>query len=515
MRFFWILAAFVLLPASAQAEWLEASSPHFVVYADDTERDIRRFSEQLERYHDAMAVITGTENPPPSPSNRLTVFVVRNQREVRRLFGEGGRYVGGFYIPRAGSSVAIVPKIDVSTGQLDQSMKILLHEYAHHFLISNSSYPTPRWLGEGSAEFFAAARFPADGGLALGLPAADRYTELAFADEVKVEELLDPDIYEKRRRSGYDSFYGKSWALFHYLTMESERRGQIRQYIERMSAGQSSRDAALETFGSFAALERDLRAYLRRPRLMTMVFQPQQLATGTIEVRRLRAGEAEIMPLRVRSRRGVTREQAIELVDEVRAVAARHPQDQLVLAALAEAEYDAGHDAAAVTAADAALAIDPAQVDAYVQKGFAMFRQAAEADDREAAFKAAAEPFLALNRREPDHPLALAFYFRSFGEGGRMPTENAVLALERALELAPFDLGLRMNVASQQILDGRLALARSNLLPVAYSPHANPMAEAARTVVERLDTEAPGEPEELLRLLSGPPAAEGTAEAAE
>jgi len=500
-----ILALALLLPATARAEWLEASSPHFVVYADDSERDIRRFSEQLERYHEAMAVITTTDAPPPSPSNRVTVFVVKNQREVARLFGEGGRNIGGFYIPRAGASVAIVPRVQVSSGDVDQSMTILLHEYAHHFLISNSSYPAPRWLGEGMAEFFAAARFSEDGSVTVGLPAVNRYMDIAYADEVEVEELLDPDVYEKRRRQRYDSFYGKSWALYHFLTMERERRGQVGQYIQLMGSGKTSREAALEAFGAFADLDKDIDSYLRRRQLVSPVFRPEQLVTGAIAVRRLGEGEAEMMPVRVRSRRGVDAEEAAELVVQAREIAARHPGEAPVLAALAEAEFDAGNDAEAIAAADAALALDPAQVNAYVQKGYALFRRAAETEDSEAAYKEAVAPFLALNKLENDHPLALVYYYRGFVERGRDPSETAVLALERAADLAPFDLGLRLNLASQQISDGQFDRARSNLVPVAYSPHDNPMAEGARAVIERIDAGTQGDPEELLALLAPPP----------
>src|SRR5687768_18162969 len=106
----WVIALAALLAAdAARADWLEASSPHFVVYADDSERDIRRFSEQLERYHAGMARVTGRTLPPPSPSNRVTVFVVKSEREMRRL--SGNRMIAGFYIPRAGGSVAFVPRI--------------------------------------------------------------------------------------------------------------------------------------------------------------------------------------------------------------------------------------------------------------------------------------------------------------------------------------------------------------------------------------------------------------------
>ncbi|OYX16815.1 MAG: hypothetical protein B7Z07_01895 [Sphingomonadales bacterium 32-67-7] len=63
-----------------------------------------------------------------------------------------------------------------------------------------------------------------------------------------------------------------------------------------------------------------------------------------------------------------------------------------------------------------------------------------------AAFDEAVKPFIALNRLEPDHPLPLVYYFRSFVQAGRTPNPTAVRGLERAAELAPFDLGLRFNL---------------------------------------------------------------------
>lgn len=500
----WIAAlALLTAPVAGQAEWREASSPHFVVYADDTERHIRQFSEQLERYHNAMQVITQAELPVPSPSNRVTVFVVEDVREVQRL--AGSRNVGGFYIPRAGGSVAFVPQVQgQSRGgrEVNWTMGVLLHEYAHHFLLSNSEFPVPRWLGEGSAEFFAAARFEPDGGLAIGLPATDNYLEIAFALDIDVDELLDPDLYEKNGRAGYDSFYGKSWALYHYLTFEPERRGQLGAYLRAMSAGKSSRDAAVEAFGDIAKLNRDLDQYLRRRRILSMVFQPSQLQSGHIDVRLLSEREAAILPVKIRSRRGVDEKEAAELVTEAREIAARYPRDAAVLSALAEAEYDFDHDAEAIAAADAALAIDPSQVNAYVQKGYALFRQAADAQDKTAAYRAAVAPFVALNKIENDHPLPLFYYYRSFVERGLRPSNQAVLGLQRAVELAPFDEGLRMTLAMHQIQTGEFAAARANLVPIAYNPHGtgNEM-DPVRHVIERIDAEGDPTADELMALL--------------
>ncbi|KMS52771.1 hypothetical protein V474_24840 [Novosphingobium barchaimii LL02] len=476
-----------LWPGLAQAAWLEASSEHFVIYADDNERDITRFSQQLERYHAGMALLLASKSTVPSPSNRVTVYVVRNKREVQELHGGDNKFLGGFYVPRAGGSLAIVPKVDSGNGAVTMSMVVLLHEYAHHFLISSNSMPMPRWFSEGAAEFFASAKFEPDGAVWLGRPAQHRAGELYFAKDVKAADLLDPAEYDKSKHTTYDAFYGKSWLLYHYLTFDVARRGQLGRYIALLQDGKAQRDAALEAFGDIDTLEKDLDKYLSKNRMSALKLTADKVPIGAISLRVLPAGESAMMPVRIRSKRGISREEAPALLVEARAVAARYPGDSAVLSALAESEYDAGNDKEAIAAADAALALDPKQVNAYVQKGLALFRIASEADDSAAAYKAARAPFIALNRIENDHPLPLMYFYRSFVEQGEKPPTLALDALIRAMQLAPFDLGLRMNLGQALILLGRRDDARIVLLPVAYSPHGGGMSDFARKMVERMD----------------------------
>jgi tetratricopeptide (TPR) repeat protein len=495
-----------MLPAGgARAEWLEASSPNFVVYADDSERDVRRYSEQLELYHQAMEVMTGNDLPEPSPSNRVTVYVVKNEKQVQELYGGGSRYLSGFYVARASGSLAIIPKPDARDPRT--AITVLLHEYAHHFLISNSRMPMPRWVGEGAAELFAAAEFANDGGIKIGLAAEHRANELMYAKDVKVAQLLDPEAYANGARKGYDAFYGKSWLLYHYLTLGGGRPGQLVKYLDLIGRGKSSPEAGSEAFGDLGILERDIDNYLQKNRFPFKEYSASAFDVGQVAVRRLSPGEAAVMPLRIRSKLGVSREQALELLPQVRKVAEAFPRDPVVLAALAEAEFDAGNDAEAITAADAALALDPDRVNAYVQKGYALFRQAEEADDREAALRAAVAPFVALNRIENDHPLPLIYYYRSFAMRGARPPELALDGLEYAALLAPFDLGLRSELAASQLLAGDTAAARGNLLPLAFNPHGGPLADAARGVIERID-EGEGDGRALVAALYAAPEAE-------
>lgn len=483
-----VLAA--MWPGLGHAAWREASSDHFVIYADDTERDITRFAQQLERYHAGMALALGSKAAAPSPSNRVTVYVVRSDREVRALHGGDNKYLNGFYIPRAGGSLAIVPAVNSGNGDITLSMVTLLHEYAHHFLISNNAMAMPRWFSEGAAEFFASARFEADGRLWLGRPAQHRAGELFYAKDVKAADLLDPTDYDKRKHSSYDAFYGKSWLLYHYLTFGKEREGQFDRYIALLRQGLGQREAALQAFGDFAVLERDLDRYLRSPRMLALELTPDRLRIGAVTLRTLSAGEAAMMPVTIRSERGVSQDEAKAQLIEARAIAANYPADPAVLSRLAECEYDAGNDKEAIAAADAALKIDPAQLNAYTQKGYALFRLAGETDDPEVAYKTARAPFIALNRIENDHPIPLLYFYRSFLAEGKAPSPLALHGLIRAVEVAPFDKGLRIELGWALIRLGRHDEARNVLSPVATDPHGGGTSRLARRMIDRMDKDA-------------------------
>jgi tetratricopeptide (TPR) repeat protein len=315
-----------------------------------------------------------------------------------------------------------------------------------------------------------------------------RAGELFYAKDVTAAMLLDPDGYAKAhgKDNRYDAYYGKSWLLYHYLFFKAERSGQMSAYLKLIGQGTNPKEAASKAFGDFNQLEKELDAYLRVSKMSMLKLPGKVLMVSPVTVRELSAGEAAIMPVRIRSRRGVNRAQAAELLKDARAIAARYPTDGAVLTALAEAEYDADHDAEAIAAADAAIAQDPKQTNAYVQKGFALFRKAGAADDKKAAFRAAMAPFTALNKLENDHPLPLIYFYLSFTQRGATPDELAVSALTRASELAPFDLGLRGMKALQAIHDKKIEQAILDLAPLAYNPHGGEQAERMRALMDQL-----------------------------
>jgi tetratricopeptide (TPR) repeat protein len=485
-------ALFLLSSGPARADWVETSSDHFVIYGDQAAEVVRSFAERLELFHAAMSKLLQSQQAKPSPSNRVTIFSVETEAQVREIVGDGNAFLAGYYDSRAGGSYALVPRLkSASKIQRDlASETILYHEYSHHFMAGMTSRSFPRWFVEGFAEFYAGVRFKQDGTVLLGTPANHRAYELAYSREVPIRTLLEFDGGRSQPSKTYDSFYGQSWALFHYMFFEPARAGQLKKYQTLLATGDTALEAAEGAFGDLDQLDRDIERYIRRSRLGAFGIKRSDLVIGPISVRTLRPGEAAMMPTFIRSKRGVTREQALALVPDARKVAERYPQDPAVQAALAEAEFDAGNDDAAIAAADRALALEPNRVNAYIQKGYALRHKIEEGKLPKASWKDVRSQFVKANKLENDHPVPLINFYLSFIDQGQEPSKVAVQGLEWSMVLAPFDPTLRWLVAQQMIHDERWAEAARTLAPLAYSPHPGEHTDQALQLLKEVEAKA-------------------------
>lgn len=480
---FWL--AVLLTAAPAMAEWHQASSAHFVVYADDDGDDVRDYAQRLERFDRAVRLMRGIPDDPVSPANRVTVYMVRNMDSIRRL--SGSRSVAGFYIPRASGSVAFVPRRTGTGPNALSADAVLLHEYTHHLMLTHYAHTAlPAWLVEGYAEFHATAKLNDDGSVQLGAPPLYRAWGLLTGNPLPVDRMLANEM-RPRRMEEQDALYGRGWLLTHLLTFKPGRSEQLGQYIQRINAGETPR-AASAAFGDLNVLQRELNDYLNQRRILSLTLQPAQLAIGAVTVTPLSPGMAATMEARIRSTRGVNRETAPAVLLMAQRAAAPFPNDAGAQRTLAEAEFDVGNFEAAAAAADRAIAADPRLVDALIYRGMAAMAIARQAETDDAAtWTAVRRWFLNANRIEPDHPMPLQLFFQSFIEQGITPTENAQMALLRAQELAPHDMGLKMQAARVALQRDQVDRARSLLRPVAYQPHNGGMAAFATRVLAVLD----------------------------
>jgi len=473
MRLRWL--GFVLLLVTSSpglAAWHEAKSKHFVIYSEQSPEELHEYAIKLEKFDRAVRQVRRMQDPPLGLANRLTVYVLRDAEAVARMAGASGSGIAGFYSPRASGSIAFVfrtkPKGPNAKAELTPDI-VFFHEYLHHLMLGDTSAALPHWIVEGFAEFFSTASFEQDGSIVLGSPANHRAYGLFYFDDLSLQEMLGSS-YQRLTDTERETVYGRGWLLTHYLNFEPTREGQLARYLGGIQRGEKALDSARAAFGDLKQLNRELNKYLRSKTLRVVKIAPAALAIDSISVRTMSAAETAMMPVRMRSDRGVNKRSAATIASDARRIAARFPNDPFVQATLAEAEHDAGNYVAAIAAADRALAADPAYVSALVYEGRARMRLALS-EPAKADWKAIRGWFTKANRIDTENPEPLLLFYETFAAAGSRPTANAVAGLLYAQLLVPQDGTLRMLAVRQLLTDNRLAEAKVALTPLAYNPH--------------------------------------------
>ena len=477
----WLLAASIAggLAAPARADWHEARSKHFIIYADQRPETLRTFAERLERFDQTVRHVRHMADPPLTDSERLTVYALRSEEAVERLIGRSG--ARGMYNARASGSIAFVPRRAGSSDKFDlDAEQIFFHEYAHHLQLQNVTAALPAWVVEGFAEFFASTQIKKDGSVLIGAPPLYRAYGLLNFSGLSLEQMLG-GTYERLDGMQADLLYGRGWLLMHYLAFERSRQGQLDRYIEAIQRGTSATDAAKAAFGDLKQLDRELNRYVNRS-LTGILVNAQNLTVGPIEMRQLGVCEAAMMDVHIRSRRGVNDRTAAAVAADARKRAAPCPSDPFAQASLAEAEFDARNYDAAEAAADRALKARPSFLNALIYKGRARMERARN-DPAKADWQDVRSWFLRANKASTENAEPLMLFYQSYVLAGQRPTRNAVDALLYAVQLAPQDDELRLNAARQLLSDRQVADAKTMFAPLAFKPHASPEQRAANLKV--------------------------------
>lgn len=480
-----VAVALAAASQSAWAGWTEARSKHFVIYSEQHPKQLRQYAEDLERFDQAVRFLRGMEDPELTESGRLTVYVLPSQAAVASLVGAPGSGVAGMYIGRASGARAFVHR-ERDTGNFNalQAQTVFFHEYLHHLMLQELDVAVPAWVVEGAAELYATASINKDGSVTVGRAAQHRAHGLFGADSLPVQDMVGARL-QKMSDMQMEQLYGRGWLLTHMLTFEPSRKGQLSRYVMGIQNGMTALDSARSAFGDLKVLSKDLNRYLEQRKMLSLTLAANRFKVAPVALRPLSPAESAVLPVVMRSERGVGKKTAPKVLVDARKVAARFPGDPVVLAALAEAETDAGNHAASVAAADQALALRPSYAKPMIMKARALLASA-EAEPAKADWRAIRALIGRANRLDPDHAEPLMLFYRSYLEQGVEPTRNAVEGLLYAQRIVPQDGGLRMLAVRQLIADKKLAEARALFGPIANNPHAGKYRERLQQVQQAL-----------------------------
>lgn len=484
-----ILAALAALATPAQAKWLRADTDNFIIYSESSERSLRSFAENLQRFDATLRL--RLKVPAGKEPNRLTIYLVPRAADAGRLAsGKSGSSIAGFYSADLDGSFAVSHREVIEFKGASSSQQTLFHEYTHHFMKRYFSAAFPAWFIEGFAEFYSTTDFTGKGQYQVGRPAYFRAHGLVNMPRIPVEKLLLQQPREMRSSGQMDVYYGRAWLLTHMLYYDPDRAGQLTTYIDAINRGEEGEKAAVAAFGDLAALDRDLQRYLGRS-LTYMTSAAPIPVPGTITVTPLPHAEDALVQWRLERRSARDGERLAEVRDGLKALTAEYGDSANVWYELARAEWDLGDEkrevATARAAVDKALAIEPKHVRANILLGEMMIHDLGKKDDPSVEdWAAARKPIILANRTDPDDPVPLYAYYNSFLRQGITPPKIAVTGLERAFALGPESGGARIAYAFALARGGDFDRATRLAKVVAFDPHDSGQGEQILAQIETM-----------------------------
>lgn len=485
MRFILFGLALVLNANTAHAVWRKAVSDHFIVYSEANESKLRKEVIGLERFDHLLRARTGVADM--FVQNKLTVFFVRDVGTVKDVYRGKNTEVAGYYRPTLDGAMAVVPRVTGGYGKLSlQPKTILFHEYAHHLMFQyffSAAYPA--WYVEGFAEFMSMTDFHDDGQADLGLVPYYRGHALLLGKKIPIERLLTASVSELESSEG-EEFYGRAWALYHYLTFSTSRAPELNTYLDAVAQGEDLLAAASKAFGDLTKLDQQLDHYIKG-RISYVSIGTLIPAARTLTVSTLSKAESAAMLLRIAMAGEDTRAEGETTALALRKIAARYPDDGEVATLLAEAEHDAGHWQASSDAADTALRINSTSARAMLWKGRAIMALLDDqGKDDPARWGDARSWLIKANNTDTEYAAPLVSYYQWYRMQDKEPPAIAIAGLSKALALVPQASELRIEYALALATQKQFRKAINVLQVIANNPHGDGSSESVRNLISKI-----------------------------
>ncbi len=475
----------------ARADWLRAESERFVVYSDGSERALREYVQKLETFDRVMRYRSGLPIS-EAPSRKLPIYLVGSRSGLLRVNPETRRNVVGTYFPTDEDIFAVAVR-----GENDE---ILLHEYAHHFMLGNMPAAYPGWFVEGFAEYYMTADID-PGKVQIGGFSTNRAYWLVNGTWIPLETLLRSRPGEIKRSGHAETYYPVAWLLTHWFFSDATHQAQLGAYLREVMEGGDPVEAMENATGmSLTELRAELRRYMGGR--LTVRNISGALPTVDVEVTRLPRAANDLLLINQRLKIGVPSEDREALGREVAQLAARHGDDPLALLAAGHAGMHFGDRPAGEAALQRLIALEPDHVEALQFLAQERLRQSRDAEDaaEELARKREARAYLARAYAAADNDYRTLMLLSELRGGeATYPNENDLLTLGLAFDRAPQLPGVRLAYAQALIQTNEKEQAITLLEPLANNPHGGGAADYAQRIIDALNAgeEAPSAPETM------------------
>jgi tetratricopeptide (TPR) repeat protein len=449
------LAATLLTAVPAQATWLRAETPNFILYSRSDGAEIRAQAQLLEDFHHFLRALTGIEAPPsPQP---LEVYLVASGAELRAV-RDMAPGISGVYVAGSGGAAALVDESSDGDGD-----SVMLHEVAHHFLKQYRPQPYPTWFSEGFAEYVSTV-WLGETAVELGRVHHARAAALAERDWLPLDRILFGEVPEDP--AAMEAYYGQSWLLAHYLLRSDELRPRLFAFLSACASGADPRSAFALHLPPIPLLEIALRSYAREGIGYGTYFRERR-PPADVRIAALPDSADHLLLYRAAMDLGPPPGSEATLLAGVRA-AAKGREDVFALRVLAQAEAYYGSSRKADRLLDRLLEAEPGDAELLYWKGMRHLVAARAAGKRgRDEYREARTWFVRAHRADPTHYPTLLRYAEALHLEDDFVSDETIGLLLLARRLAPHSQEATMSAASLLLARGRYQEAERLLLPLA------------------------------------------------
>lgn len=465
------LCLILWIPGVARAEWHKAESERFIVYGDGNPRELITLAQKLETFDRLLRWKMGLSLD-ETPHRKLPIYLV-DSAGIRRVSPGISEGVAGFYAAREEDIFAVA----LRGGMGDD---VLLHEYAHHFMLQNAPYGYPAWFIEGFAEYFMTVEISEDR-ILIGKYNDERGSWLRGTTWISMNDLLAKRPGEVTKRNA--TYYPVAWLLTHWFMSDDARFSQLRTYLLDVGDGGNSIEAMVRATGmSNADLRRGLRRYMGRiPYSGIDNFFPDVPVAVTM----LGPAADDFLLLNLRLT-GVPTSHSASTLAEVRRLAVRHPDDPMAMLALGHAEIHLGDRDAGEAVLRRLIAAHPDHVEGLQYLAKSRLERAAEEIDSSTDYRAEARALLARAFQLDDaNYRTFMLLAETRQDSAGYPNENDIATRELALQLAPQLAKARMDMALTYMAANRPEDAARTIESLANSPHGGEAVTAAQALLNQ------------------------------
>jgi hypothetical protein len=275
-----LLAAAAAASSADAAPWRVAETEHFRVYSDGSAKSLAEQAAVLEDYRALLGSLT-TKTASDAPEPKLDIFLVASLADARP-FGTAPPGAAGFYSASNGRIAAYAER----GGALGSD--VLLHEYAHHFMLASGPVAYPAWYVEGFAEYFMTAEFAPDR-INFGKFNENRAKWLVHGTWLPLEKVL-ARRFKPTDREDMAMFYAQSWLLTHYMFRAPGMQPKLNAYLAAVAGG-TDPVTAFKTHvdPDLSDFQYKLRSYLQSRKLTYSRFDRPQATPATVKLTELPA----------------------------------------------------------------------------------------------------------------------------------------------------------------------------------------------------------------------------------